>query len=113
LDRVHRERVVSVLIVGRCKGGADKHAEDWAIARGISVDPYPAAWDDVEAPGAVVRYRKGTGEPYNILAGFWRNQEMIDKGKPDAGVGFPGGTGTADMLARCKMAGVKVWRPYG
>jgi hypothetical protein len=30
-------------------------------------------------------------------AGHIRNQRMIDEGKPDAAVAFPGGTGTADM----------------
>jgi len=88
-------------------------AEQWADANGIPVDPYPARWEDVEAPGAVIRYRKGTGEPYNVLAGHQRNQEMIDRGRPDGAVGFPGRGGTADMQRRCEAAGFKPWRPYG
>jgi len=37
---------------------------------------------------------------------------MIDDGKPDGVVAFPGGTGTADMIRRAKKAGLKVWEPY-
>lgn len=41
-------------------------------------------------------------------AGFIRNQQMLDEGKPDLVVAFPGGRGTADMISRAKKAGVKV-----
>jgi hypothetical protein len=33
---------------------------------------------------------------------------MLDEGKPDLVIGFPGGTGTADMLSRAEIAGVKI-----
>ena len=33
---------------------------------------------------------------------------MLDEGKPDLVVAFPGGTGTADMIRRAKKAGVEV-----
>lgn len=41
-------------------------------------------------------------------AGPIRNQQMLDEGKPDLVVAFPGGRGTADMVRRAKKAGVKV-----
>ena len=41
-------------------------------------------------------------------AGAIRNQEMIDIGKPDLVVAFPGGKGTADMVRRAKRAGIPV-----
>jgi hypothetical protein len=37
-----------------------------------------------------------------------RNQAMLDYGKPDLVVAFPGGKGTADMVRRARVAGVKV-----
>lgn len=40
-------------------------------------------------------------------AGPIRNQQMLDEGKPDLVVAFPGGVGTADMVRRAKKAGVK------
>ena len=52
---------------------------------------YPADWK---------KYGRG--------AGPIRNQQMLDEGKPNLVVAFPGGRGTADMVARAKKAGVKV-----
>lgn len=41
-------------------------------------------------------------------AGPLRNQRMLDEGKPDLVVAFPGGRGTADMVQRAKWAGIEV-----
>ena len=41
-------------------------------------------------------------------AGPIRNQRMLDEGRPDLVVAFPGGRGTADMVRRARAAGVKV-----
>jgi len=38
---------------------------------------------------------------------------MIDEGKPDGVVAFPGGRGTEDMVRRAAAAGLKVWFPCG
>jgi hypothetical protein len=45
---------------------------------------------------------------YENAAGPIRNQQMLDEGKPDIVVAFPGGTGTADMVRRARKAGVVV-----
>jgi len=47
-------------------------------------------------------------------AGPIRNQRMLDEGKPDLVVAFPGGRGTANMVQLAKLAGVKVedYRPH-
>ncbi len=42
------------------------------------------------------------------FAGFKRNQKMLDEGKPELVLAFPGGTGTADMVKRAKNAGIEV-----
>jgi len=44
-------------------------------------------------------------------AGAIRNQEMIDEGKADGVVAFPGGKGTEDLVRRAEAAGLTVWRP--
>lgn len=41
-------------------------------------------------------------------AGPLRNQKMLDEGRPDRVIAFPGGRGTADMVRRAKAAGVEV-----
>lgn len=43
-------------------------------------------------------------------AGPIRNQRMLDEGKPDFVIAFPGGKGTADMMRRAEAAGVPVTR---
>jgi hypothetical protein len=55
--------------------GVDRMGEQWAAARGIPVVPFRPDWDDVEAPGAIVKFRTD-GAPYNAKAGFDRNEEM-------------------------------------
>lgn len=64
---------------------------------------FPAKWDDLSAPGAVVR-RRSNGAEYNVIAGFTRNQQMLSEGKPTHARGFPGGAGTADMRNRIVLA---------
>ena len=104
LDDLHARRPISVLIEGEARG-LDSRARVWAVRRGIAVEPYPAPWDDVDHPAAVVRYRRD-GKPYDANAGPRRNQQMIDEGRPDYGLVFPGGTGTADMRRRLVAAGI-------
>ena len=45
---------------------------------------------------------------YGRAAGVIRNQQMLDEGKPDLVIAFPGGRGTADMVRRATKAGVAV-----
>jgi hypothetical protein len=79
LDRLHKKHTIAAIIQGGARG-ADRLAVDWATSRKIVLEWYIADWN-----------RLGPG------AGHIRNQRMIDEGKPDAVVAFPGGTGTADM----------------
>ena len=71
--------------------GADWLARAWAKYTGRKYEGYPADW-----------------KKHGKRAGPIRNQQMLDEGKPDIVVAFPGGTGTADMVRRAKKAGVEV-----
>ena len=71
--------------------GADNMADDWASHKAIDAIRSPAAW-----------HRHGNA------AGPIRNQEMLDKFKPQLVVAFPGGKGTADMVSRARAANVDV-----
>lgn len=90
LDQLHEQYKFTVVIDGMAKG-ADKIGFDWGKERGLQAERYPAEWGR-----------------YGRAAGPIRNQQMIDEGKPDIGVAFPGGTGTAHMKSRLKAAGIKV-----
>ncbi len=71
--------------------GADLEAGKLAHGRGLQVIVYKAQWGrDGKAAGPI------------------RNQRMIDEGKPDLVVAFPGGRGTADMVRRAETAGIRV-----
>lgn len=95
LDALHARRGITLIIEGGAPG-ADTHARGWAAEMGIDVRTFYADW------GA-----------YGRRAGPLRNARMLDEGRPDGVVAFPGGRGTADMIRQAKTAGLKVWRPYG
>ena len=95
LDASHAKRPITCIIHGDARG-ADRAGKAWAVMNEIEHVPFPAAWD-----------RLGNS------AGPIRNQQVIDEGKPDGAIAFPGGAGTADMVRRSLAAGLKVWRPFG
>lgn len=80
-----------VVIISGAAKGADQMAIEWAVVNWCPFEEYPADW-----------------KKYGTRAGPIRNQQMLDKGKPDLVVAFPGGNGTKDMVRRAKKAGVEV-----
>ncbi|KKL53532.1 hypothetical protein LCGC14_2274470 [marine sediment metagenome] len=62
-------------VVSGCAGGVDSLGEQWALANGIKVEPFPADWDDLTVPNALIRTNK-YGKEYNARAGFQRNEAM-------------------------------------
>jgi len=72
--------------------GADELALDWAKANCDRVEwvTFKADW-----------------KTHGRSAGPKRNQQMLETFKPDMVLAFPGGRGTADMVRRAKLAGVR------
>lgn len=97
---------IAVIIEGGARG-ADRMAREFARMKKIKVETYEADWGDMSPP-CVARHRPD-GSEYNALAGSRRNQRMLDEGKPDLVVAFEGGRGTADMVAKARGAGVRVF----
>lgn len=83
----------SVIVHGGCRG-ADMLADRWAKGCGIKTEEYEVSRSQWR--------RVGNG------AGPLRNQRMIDEGKPDLVIAFPGNRGTADLIRRAKAAGIPV-----
>jgi len=83
---------VSAIISGMAPG-ADSLAAEWAKRFGFPLHAFPADW-----------------KKHGRAAGPIRNQRMLDEGKPDIVLAFPGGRGTADMIRRAEATGVKVVR---
>jgi hypothetical protein len=88
LDGLQGSLGISTIIHGGACG-ADSLAGSWAVLRKIPQVVFPARWDD-----------------FGKAAGILRNQQMLEQGLPEYAIAFPGGTGTADMLARVRAAGV-------
>lgn len=80
----------TVVIAGGAKG-ADTCAEHYADGRICGKEIYRADW-----------------KTHGKKAGILRNIQMLEKGKPDLVVAFPGGTGTAHMVKIAKEANVEV-----
>lgn len=90
LDRIHTIRKITLVIEGEQRG-ADLLARTWAEENQVPVLPFPAEWN-----------RLGS------FAGHARNSRMLNEGKPDLVIAFPGGKGTMNMVNQAKAAGVPV-----
>lgn len=99
LDHYHAESGGFAVVIHGAAPGADSLADEWARLRGVPVEAYPAAWDDLSAVPCVPRRRRD-GVPYNAAAGGIRNERMLREGRPDVVLVFPGGRGTEDMYRR-------------
>jgi len=90
LDTLNYRTPITVVLQGGASG-ADSLARDWADERGIEVQTYVS------------------GTTQDGRASWSRgNQWMLDEGRPNLVVAFPGVRRTADMVLRAKSAGVTV-----
>lgn len=79
-----------VIIQGGAKG-ADFLAKCWAKEKAVPCEEYPADWS------------------LGKQAGIIRNKRMLEEGKPDLVLAFPGGKGTANMIWQAVDAGIEVY----
>lgn len=100
LDAIHAEEGgVSLLVEGASDEltgpyiGADYWANQWAMARMIPALRVPADW-----------------KKYGRAAGPIRNGTLIARFGLHRVVAFPGGAGTANMIAQAEKAGIAVQR---
>lgn len=97
------------IIHGDCPTGTDHHADQWARWNHVERDPLPAEWSDMTPP---CRVKYGRHGPYNALAGFKRNSQLLTRGG-SALLATEGGPGTMDMLDKAWKAGLPIWRVLG
>lgn len=90
LDHFLKEYNFDTLIEGDARG-ADRMAGRWAIENNVECKVYPAKW-----------------QKYGNRAGPIRNLQMLDEGKPDLVIAFPGGEGTAHMVKIARGRGIRV-----
>lgn len=101
--------LITHVVSGKAQSGGDYWGEKWANDRNIPVIPFPADWNNLDAPGAIIKTNK-YGQPYNIRAGFDRNQLMADYASANGGrlIAILKGksSGTKDMITRAKSLNV-------
>lgn len=90
LDKLADEAGISCIIQGGARG-ADSLASDYADENGFYQQQYDADW------GA-----------FGSMAGPMRNKVMLEEGRPDVVIAFPGGAGTRNMIRQARKAGVEV-----
>lgn len=91
LGGIHKNNGPITLLIEGGARGADVMARKFAEWQGIPVRTFPADWDK-----------------HGKAAGPIRNKQMLDEGKPDLVVAFPGGRGTENMVKQARSAGVRV-----
>jgi len=112
LEQMNDDSPLRLLVCGAClihgdATGADTLAKEWSLMRNIKTGAYPAEWDDLSHPDAIIRARRD-GKRYEAKAGSRRNQRMLDDGKPTLVAAFPGGRATVDMVRRARKDGLHV-----
>lgn len=80
-----------IVIIEGGATGADQLAATWAMVNCAQLQEFKADW-----------------KRHGRAAGALRNQLIIEAGKPDLVVAFPGGKGTANMIECARKAGVEV-----
>lgn len=90
LDDLHKKRLIGTIIEGDARG-ADRIAGYWARKNRVTDLKFPADW-----------------KAHGRAAGPIRNKKMLDEGKPDMVLAFPGGRGTANMIKQARGAGIEV-----
>jgi len=99
--------IITQVICGGA-AGADTLGREWAQERRIPVKTMNAKWDDLDAPGAIIK-TNGRGQ-YNARAGHDRNAEMAKVADGLILVWDGKSKGSANMLAKAKKAGIKIYQ---
>ena len=86
-----RDQYKSGTIIHGNARGADSLAASWGYRMGWKVEAYPADW-----------------KTHGRKAGPIRNKQMLEEGKPDLVIAFPGGKGTADMIRQAEAKSIRI-----
>lgn len=109
LEAIARSRFrISEVVSGGCKGSPDELGERWARERGVPLRVFPAPWDEVDHPEAVVRSRPD-GSRYDAAAGRRRNVQMAEYAEALIALWDGKSRGTAHMIAEARRRGLKVY----
>jgi hypothetical protein len=97
LDALHKAQWITEIVHGGARG-ADTLANEWALDHEISRQIFPVTKED--------------WGKYGKPAGHIRNKKMYDTCPPDLVLAFPGGNGTAGMVAIALKGGTPVMHSH-
>ena len=95
-------------VVSGCAFGADLFGELWAKRKMIPIRRFPAKWDDLSHPNALIKTNVA-GREYDARAGHRRNEEMARYADQLIAVWDGESRGTADMIDRARRYGLAVF----
>jgi hypothetical protein len=111
LNRLLQRYGPGFIIVHGGATGIDRAFAEACDDLGVEQEAHPARWEELDAPGAVIRYRANRTS-YNANAGPIRNQEMVDLGA-DLCIAFhraiSASKGTKDCARRAIEAGIPTY----
>lgn len=108
LDKSGWRMGISEVVCGKASG-VDAMGEAWANQHKIHVEPFPADWDNLDAPGAIIRTGRN-GKKYNAKAGNDRNVKMAEYADALLLIWNGKSKGSADMLREAKKAGLRIYQ---
>ncbi len=88
--------------------GIDTAGRKWAHAHKIPVASFPAKWDDLNAPGAVIKKRVD-GTRYNLKAGYDRNIQMAHNADALIAIQKNASRGTQHMIDTARKLNLKIY----
>ena len=107
-DAIEKSDFLIKEVVSGAANGVDTLGVDWAKENKVKFKEFPADWNNINAPDALVKENKW-GKKFNARAGFDRNQKMAEYA--DALIAIDtGSSGTGDMIKRAKKEGLPVFK---
>ena len=95
-------------VLSGCAAGADLFGEQWAKRRLIPILRFPAKWNDLSHPNALIK-TNATGRKYDARAGHRRNEEMCRYADQLIAIWDGKSRGTADVIDRARRYGLAVF----
>lgn len=87
--------------------GVDQLAIQFAKEHCLPFRVFEAKWSDLVTKPVKVKYDK-QGNPYNVLAGFNRNQQMAEYADALIAIHLNNSTGTKDMIERAHSQSIPI-----
>lgn len=97
---------ITMVVSGVCRG-VDKLGERWAKENTVPVNPFPADWDNITHPDAVIKTNR-YGKKYDAKAGHRRNKQMAEYADALIVIWDGFSPGTKNMIETAERNGLSI-----